>query len=201
MRTKYPDPKPGDVFNRLTCIAARTHKAKNGNWMFDFLCSCGTKTSISKHDLFKRNTQSCGCFRKDKMRGEPGAVSFRGLYDSCRQAAKLRDMEISLTPEEHKSLVIQDCHYCGSPPKPWNFYVKKRGDLRRTSKPARQSSVDLAWINANGVDRVDSSIGYHLPNCRPCCADCNRAKWELSESDFIAHMYKIVAFQESKKGR
>ena len=43
----------------------------------------------------------------------------------------------------------------------------------------------------NGIDRIDSSKGYSVDNCVPCCAKCNYAKHDLSIDDFKNHIEKI----------
>jgi hypothetical protein len=48
----------------------------------------------------------------------------------------------------------------------------------------------------NGIDRVDSSMGYVAGNVVPCCSTCNRMKLDHSYDDFIAHIKKIVAHYE-----
>lgn len=125
-------------------------------------------------------------------------MSYGTLYDTCRRAAYLRDLEFSLTRSQHKELSTQNCTYCGELPAPFNCYIKSEGTMRRASKKIRQSTVDLAWINANGIDRVDSNQGYIISNCVACCSNCNRAKWELSLSEFLMHVQKIVSFQNKK---
>lgn len=62
------------------------------------------------------------------------------------------------------SLWNQKCHYCGGE------------------------------VNTAGIDRVDASIGYIPSNCVRCCAVCNKAKNNLSVSDFLNHCKKIVNF-------
>lgn len=193
MKAKYPDPSIGQVFGLLTCIAVRECKGKNGNWKFRMSCACGNQSLVTKQDLFHSGYVSCGCTRKDAMRGPPGDVSFTGLFDSCKQGAVSRDLLFAITKEQHRAIVIQPCTYCGKQPQPYNFYVKVDGSLRRTTKPARQSSVDLAWIKANGVDRIDSSIGYVISNCAPCCRTCNLAKAEMTAAEYIEHCKTVLA--------
>lgn len=45
----------------------------------------------------------------------------------------------------------------------------------------------------NGLDRVDSSLGYIKNNVVPCCAVCNRAKSTLTTTAFIKHCEKVIA--------
>ncbi|MCR4286876.1 MAG: hypothetical protein NUW09_02555 [Deltaproteobacteria bacterium] len=45
---------------------------------------------------------------------------------------------------------------------------------------------------ATGVDRIDSSIGYLINNCTPCCKLCNRMKMNFDKELFISHCAKIT---------
>jgi hypothetical protein len=37
----------------------------------------------------------------------------------------------------------------------------------------------------NGIDRIDTLVGYTLDNSKPCCAICNRAKWNSLHTLFL----------------
>ena len=50
----------------------------------------------------------------------------------------------------------------------------------------------------NGIDRLNSKLGYFLDNCVPCCATCNTMKMSLGEKEFITHINKISNFFENK---
>tara|TARA_R110000824_G_scaffold150772_2_gene321499 strand:+ start:382 stop:873 length:492 start_codon:yes stop_codon:yes gene_type:complete len=43
-----------------------------------------------------------------------------------------------------------------------------------------------------GIDRLDSSKGYIVSNCVPCCSECNYSKRHLEEEDWVKHLIKIV---------
>jgi hypothetical protein len=43
-----------------------------------------------------------------------------------------------------------------------------------------------------GVDRVDSSVGYELDNCVPCCTTCNLMKLDHNLDDWLTHLEKVV---------
>ena len=47
---------------------------------------------------------------------------------------------------------------------------------------------------ANGIDRIDSSIGYIQGNVVPCCSICNWMKNALSVEEFYNHIDKIHNF-------
>jgi len=52
----------------------------------------------------------------------------------------------------------------------------------------------------NGIDRLDSSKGYGLDNCVPCCSLCNQIKSKLNPIDFICQIYKIENYCSEKYG-
>jgi len=45
----------------------------------------------------------------------------------------------------------------------------------------------------NGIDRIDSAIGYIEDNCVPCCEMCNMMKWVLSVNFFFGICRNILA--------
>ena len=70
-------------------------------------------------------------------------------YASYRSRAEKKELEFSITNDEYKSIILQDCYLCG----------KKSTDT-----------------NTNGVDRVDNTVGYTTENCKACCKECNHMK-------------------------
>lgn len=52
--------------------------------------------------------------------------------------------------------------------------------------------------DATGIDRVDSSKGYHADNIVPCCFTCNMMKSNTPADTWISHMNKIIQHMESK---
>lgn len=59
---KYPEPKPGDVFGRLTVISL-DRKDKHSWWLCS--CSCGGSKVVKQSSLVGGITRSCGCIRKE----------------------------------------------------------------------------------------------------------------------------------------
>lgn len=47
----------------------------------------------------------------------------------------------------------------------------------------------------NGIDRIDSTIGYLKNNCVSCCSKCNYMKMRLDKKEFIEQCIKISQFQ------
>jgi hypothetical protein len=82
------------------------------------------------------------------------------MYRNSHNATKLG---FYLSYEQFYDLVIKPCVYCG-----------KEGDYK----------------SFNGIDRLDSTLGYIISNCLTCCTKCNQSKGNLSVSKFIKHMSK-----------
>ena len=43
----------------------------------------------------------------------------------------------------------------------------------------------------NGIDRIDSNIGYIKENCVSCCWTCNKMKNNFSQKEFLEKINKI----------
>jgi hypothetical protein len=139
---------------------------------------------------------------KDKLqklgliKGEPGKPSLNKLESDCKFGARKRGYTYSLTKNEFVSLIGNNCHYCGSPPKPFNLYYKKNRSVPyKTYKDISEEWRNLHWIKANGIDRKDNSVGYILENCIPCCFPCNKAKGGMSYDEFIKYLDNLVEFR------
>lgn len=86
-----------------------------------------------------------------------------------RRAAD-RGIEWSLSDEEASALIVGDCRYCGK-------------------KSVANADPTLSRTNAaglNGIDRVDSSLGYAPSNVVACCYRCNSGKHTQTHDEFVA---------------
>ena len=57
----------------------------------------------------------------------------------------------------------------------------------------RQTCFYCPTTDTRGIDRIDSSKGYSLDNCVPCCSMCNQMKFDNNFNDFINHINLIAA--------
>ena len=179
----------GQVFYDLTVINS-TPIYKNRKPYILCKCSCGNIREIRKDNLFdkreNRRTKSCGCKqtqnRKTKTRRPESMYST--LYRSCKSLAVNRGLEFSLLKEEHTNIIQQNCYYCGSPP--------KLG--QRVGKYKSMVGVPVVY---NGVDRINSDIGYIIDNCVPCCDICNKMKMQYSVEQFMNKVLEIYEHQRN----
>jgi hypothetical protein len=163
-----------------------THRKRS---CFECQCICGT-VFTSRADHVKNGlTKSCGCITyqlsavSHTLSNNQAAIN--RVYKSYKDGAKVRSLSFNLSMEEFKCLIFQNCIYCGTAPSLSTFRVNK--SLNR----------ELVY---NGIDRLDSNLGYSVDNCVPCCSQCNYAKSDLSVSDFRSWIKQLVSFN-SKDNR
>lgn len=127
------------------------------------LCDCGEYLLVQTQSLSRRTTTHCGC--SPALAKEDGALNRRWVQ--YRNGSRVRSLSFLLSKEEFSSLVTGNCFYCGKPPSALEAYSSIPGFF-------------------NGIDRVDSSLGYFKENCVPCCRTCNIAKSDMSKLDFLS---------------
>ena len=103
-----------------------------------------------------------------------------------------------LTKDQFRHIIGQDCYWCGSNPKPWNIYYKKDGTRTKNGSYIEEGWAGRQWVFANGIDRLNSKLGYTAENCVPSCFDCNEMKNDKTPQEFLEHMDKILKFQKQK---
>lgn len=167
----------GQKFGKLLVTDIDTLK-KNRHVYWTCICDCGKKVSVRGNNLKNGNTTSCGCTHKEKTR-EANTKSFgsstkNNAWVSFKNRAKVRNHKITITFKEWHLLGKENCFYCGSPP---SNIIK-----------SKYNNGDFIY---NGIDRIDSSLGYESSNCVPCCKICNRAKSDMTERKFTEWIKKV----------
>jgi hypothetical protein len=157
----------GQRFGKLTVVSfVRVEPGKGAIWSCQ--CDCGKVVLIKSAGLLFKNNKSCGCLRKLAV-GEAGV---NRTLDDYKRSALDRCLDFSLSRAEFTHLIQGSCEYCGN-------------------KNSKNVKVYGGYFSCNGIDRVDSTIGYVLGNCVPCCKICNWMKSSLSLEDFKNHIAKI----------
>lgn len=94
-----------------------------------------------------------------------------GDYNSYKCRAKKNDIEFSLSNREFGNIVQNNCYLCGK----YN-----------------------SEIHNNGIDRINSSIGYYYNNCKACCGTCNYIKNNYPITDLLTKMITIYNYHNDK---
>lgn len=179
----------GDVFSELTVInvySSYIYKYKNkqqykARWLCR--CSCGNEViAIGSHLRLKRATRCRSCGYKTRPQSIRRKTFIERLFDlSVNKPTRLRKRKISceLSLDDFVFLIKQNCYYCNAKP--------KEIDYIGNTKYTKMDSFPI-----NGIDRVNSDIGYKIDNCVPCCRTCNVMKSNLKQNDFYEHLEKIL---------
>lgn len=169
----------------------KTDNHSNGYVIWKAKCLlCETVHEFPSY-YFTRNHVSCKCEAWQKKYSEKTGRKYLPnyqshvniIYNNYRRSAKDRNLTFNLTKEEFREIIEQDCSYCGAKPR-----------VRHTIKSL------YGEYSSNGVDRVDSSIGYEKDNCVPCCSMCNMAKSNHSKEDFLNWIKRVYEYTYNKGG-
>ena len=147
-----------------------------------------TQDSFSFEDKRKKCTQ---CGETKELSG------FHANRTKCKSCKSLYDKQWWLDNKER--LYERYKEYDQSPEGKYSIYkyrAKKKNFLFEldfeTFKSLVTSDCEHCGSEGCGIDRLDSSQGYIISNCVPCCTMCNRMKLTHSEEDWTNQMMKIV---------
>ena len=166
----------GERYGKLLvveCLGMR--KRPNGVGMrvyWKCLCDCGNVREVAGGDL--RNVSRC---KPCKFSSKQGMKDVYGVY---KHQSKKRNLDFLLTIEEFEIITSKNCYYCGSSP---------------SNKRKRKNHTEFVY---QGIDRLNSTIGYNVTNVVPCCEICNKAKRAMPLQDFINWIKRLVIYQTTK---
>lgn len=166
----------GQKFGMLTAkskICLDDTKKDKTKWLCE--CECGRTKEVSSYYLRKGLTKSCGNHKSSFKHPELSLEdkTWRRFYlDFVSKSKRGGKKEWDIDLEYLKQVIKQDCYYCGS--KPSNVY-----------KGATYKSIEYPDIIYQGLDRINSDIGYLINNIVPCCYSCNSSKSNKTQEEFI----------------
>ena len=193
----------GQKFGRLTVIGKSDKRTKSGDVYYICDCDCGTKgILVSRSSLVAKDSHkqiSCGCWVKEGLHSvnrenNRDYVILKYLYRKLKTRNRRLGFNETrmITMEEFKTVINQPCVYCGmensdTTKEPYS-YVYKRKNLDG-------GQIDFDYeMHHNGVDRIDSSIGYEPGNVVSCCKFCNMAKNDRSREEFLKWAEKAYQY-------
>ena len=168
----------GHKFGKLTVLNTSETRGNRGQIRYDCICDCGNTHIVSGESIRSGKSKSCGC---NKIEYKPKTYNpnrenqiWKQLYKSTiEKRSKKNKWEFVITSDEFIKLSKQPCFYCGIAP---FIEIKDRCNIINSDKNIK--------IFANGIDRINSNLGYIIDNCVSCCKHCNTAKNIMTESEF-----------------
>lgn len=188
----------GKRFGRLTVIERKdkvNNKTGKNSIAWICKCDCGNESWVRGGALKSKNPiTSCGCRQKEglKARIKKDRISYlkSNVYKDYKNNARKRNLSFDLTLEEFNEIINKPCYYCGAS----NSNQKKDMIWKENKVYAVSDSI----LEYNGIDRVDSTLGYSLQNCVPCCCICNKMKNNYPLDIFVSHINKISDYMSKK---
>lgn len=166
---------------------------KNGYLFYNVVCPyCENLFSATIYQIKpksgrKQGKDHCGCqsrLRRATRIGVPPSNKLDDLtrtvnavIQSYKAGAKTRGLLFELSFDFVAEIIFKCCYYCGQTP--------------NHKRPIGQGEWTRLSIDTNGIDRIDSSLGYVESNVVPCCTDCNYFKVDRDYSEFLIKIKKI----------
>lgn len=172
----------GDRFGRLVVIRKDgVHKKPCGTTQSKYLCQCdcGNQITVLGANLRNGNTKSCGCLSKEvkltkRLQNNRGVINH--IILQYKRHAKDRGLSWELNYEQVEKLINAPCYYCG---------------MERSNHKVTKNCKD--GYDHNGIDRIDSSMGYTSDNVVSCCKICNYAKRDMEQREFILWAQRVAS--------
>lgn len=193
---KFKD-RTGERYGRLLVLeySGKDHRGKH---LWRCRCDCGNEKIVVGDNLSSGKSNSCGCLKKEflsKKGNQFGLYSDRRLaiYKVQYSHLKRRHSKFSgeiFSFEEFVKKSESPCHYCGLE---WSKEIQDRRN--ETIKDGLFSDV---VVKCNGIDRIDSEVGYTSKNTVPCCKYCNTAKNTMTQQEFKRWIVRVYENFETR---
>lgn len=166
-----------EKFKKMTFLWYTWMKWKSRCW--NWKCECWIEKEFKNSDITSWLRMWCGSCRTFNRKPEWVAL-LNAFVWKMLSAIKKRNIDIWISKEEMKWIVILPCTYC------WILW----------SNVIRNN--ECIWKEAffNWIDRIDSNIWYVSWNCVPCCKWCNWWKNSMSKEEYIQHINLVYNYNK-----
>ena len=167
-----------DKINRDNVKELNTHLESN----VKFCSTCCKQFNMIDFNGNKPNTETKTCLscreknkKQDKLRDKThrnllSRININQSFSSYIKDAKRRNIDFHLSKELFCNIIEKNCHYCG--------------EINEEKK-------------FNGIDRMESTLGYSVENCVSCCSLCNYLKNRTPMNIFLKRVRHIVSYKEN----
>lgn len=158
----------GDKFGKWTVTAVHPDK-------LTVQCECGIEKTTKTSNITSGKSQGCPKCKPVNRNFAPGnQVSKNQAFNYYKNNRNARKLGFSLTKEQFFEIADSPCYYCGE-------VGSNRVQIRESEE-----------YRYNGIDRLDSNVGYQPGNVLPCCKYCNRMKSDLTFEEFTERIHRIA---------
>src|SRR5574344_1211970 len=170
-------------YGRLLVIK-HAGKDKRNKHLWLCKCDCGNEKIVVGDNLSSGKSNSCGCLKYEFLhkRGNQWGLYedredaiFKVQYSHLKRRNNRYGGDI-ISFDEFKQKSKQPCFYCGLE------YSKILED--RLNETIKCKKLSDTVVKINGIDRLNSNMGYSSNNTVPCCKYCNMAKNTMTVDDF-----------------
>lgn len=186
----------GAKIHRWTIL--EVFKKDNRYWTVKAQCECGKIKEVHRHSIVAGRSKSCGCYsveltvkyftgRPSKLRKPKGYAGATAAINEYQRSAATKGRPFELSREQAIAIMEQNCMYCGVEP--------QHRAVARSAVKTDDGFKNCQFVH-NGIDRIDSDIGYTLENCVPCCGKCNFMKRHHPLQDWLDQMRTILSREE-----
>lgn len=198
------------VFEHWTVLYRTTNNKQNKvRWVCKCDCDKHTIKAVEAKSLKSRTSTNCGCQRKKTISNlNDIKIHQRDEFNNiirkrCFRCGKWLPLDNFWKSRSQKDGYCGECKECSNTAKENRYNAYKKNAKKRkiefnlskedfysiTTLPCYYCGNDQSY---SGIDRIDSSLGYQLSNCVPCCEVCNKMKLNYSTDFWINHMKRIL---------
>jgi hypothetical protein len=183
----------GKRFGKLVVLERIENEGVQVKWKC--VCDCGNYHNVCGLYLRKEKCKSCGCLGvHNKELDREKALFFRLYKTTIVKGARIRGHETDVSLEEFVALSKLPCFYCGLE----NSNYLNDKCTRNRKGVIKKYTISDKTIYFNGIDRLNSSIGYYKANIVSCCKYCNTAKNTLSVEEYMKFIKRVYEHSKSE---
>lgn len=130
----------------------------------EIICECGAKRNARRSRVMRGEITHCG---------------------SCAFRIAMAKRRISQEQKRHTEAF--HTYKCNAKRKGINFLL----DRKQVDGLLSANCFYCGTATAFGIDRRDNALGYTSSNSVPCCSQCNYAKRDQKEADFVAWICRV----------
>ena len=173
-------------FGKLLVLNKSNKKGNNGQAYWICICDCGKEHVVSGESLRSGRSKSCGCLRKNPPNKENNRVVaiWKQLYNSTIiKRSKKQGYVSNISFSKFKEMSQDKCFYCGL----------EHSNIA-TDKSYNGVKASTVVVKYNGIDRVNSELGYSVNNTVTCCKYCNIAKNIMTKDEFMRFIKRVYEY-------